>query len=78
MQSGVLHAADDGDFQTALSYFYEAFRGYDDFCPKRALIALKYMLLSKVMLRQTHDMDKLMGGRLTLKYSGRSVVNRLW
>lgn len=49
MQSGVLHAKEK-DYKTAFSYFFEAFEGYSSQDNPRAVLALKYMLLCKIML----------------------------
>ncbi|EPB79828.1 PCI domain protein [Ancylostoma ceylanicum] len=71
LQSGILHAADEKDFKTAFSYFYEAFEGYDSVDEKSlALLSLKYMLLCKVMLDVPDDVSTLLTGKLALKYSG--------
>ncbi|KZZ94547.1 26S proteasome non-ATPase regulatory subunit 11 [Ascosphaera apis ARSEF 7405] len=70
MQSGMLHA-EDKDFNTAFSYFIEALEGYssqDD--DEKAMSALQYMLLCKIMMNAVNDINSLLASKQAQKYGG--------
>lgn len=68
LQSGVLHA-EDKDYKTAYSYFYETFENLSSQDDPGALGALKYMLLCKVMLNLPEDVNSLLSIKLAIKYA---------
>jgi len=71
MQSGILHA-EEKDYTTAYSYFFEAFEQYQSLASDEASMALKYMLLSKVMLGHSGDVQQLVQGKASA-HSGPDV-----
>ncbi|KAK4056052.1 26S proteasome regulatory subunit rpn6 [Microbotryomycetes sp. JL221] len=72
MQSGVLHA-EDKDYKTAYSYFFEALEGLSGQEDPKAVLALKYMLMCKIMLNLPEDVTAIIGGKLAQKYAGPDV-----
>ncbi|RKF61531.1 putative 26S proteasome regulatory subunit rpn6 [Golovinomyces cichoracearum] len=73
LQSGKLHA-EDRDFNTAFSYFIEAMEGYhsqDD--NEKATAALQYMLLCKIMLNLSDDVNQLMMSKQAVRYAGKNL-----
>lgn len=69
MQSGTLHA-EEKDFKTAYSYFYEAFEQLSALDDDRAVSALKYMLLCKIMSGEHSDIATISASKGGLKYAG--------
>ena len=72
LQSGILHA-DDKDYKTAYSYFYEALDGFSAQNDPRATSTLKYMLLSKIMLGLTDDVHSILASKVAQKHTGPGV-----
>jgi len=72
LQSGILHA-EEKDYKTAYSYFFEAFEGYNSLDDPLAIGSLKYMLLCKVMTNNSGDIHAILGAKTALKYHGRDL-----
>ena len=72
LQAGTLHA-EERDFRTAYSYFFEAFEGLSALGAPAAVAPLKYMLLCKVMSGATDDVAALLGGKAGLRHAGLAV-----
>ncbi|CAJ0577202.1 unnamed protein product, partial [Mesorhabditis spiculigera] len=69
LQSGVLYAADERDFKTAYSYFFEAFEGFSQLDDRRrATQGLKYMCLCKVMLDDSETMKAFLESKACQPY----------
>lgn len=66
--------AEDKDFKTAYSYFYEAFEALSTQSDARAVLGLKYMLLCKIMLTKVDDIHAIVSGKLAAKYRGEDAV----
>lgn len=71
-QSGILNA-EDKDYATAFSYFYESFEGYNLQDDTRAIVVLKYMLLTKIMLNLIDDVNVLLTHKNVVKYQSRDI-----
>lgn len=79
-QAGIIQA-DDKDYKTAYSYFYEAFEGFSSLTAipelateAKAVAALKHMLLCKIMMGKPEDVTSLVNSKAVLKFSGSHVT----
>lgn len=69
LQSGILHA-EEKDYKTAYSYFFEAFEAFNALEEPRAVFSLKYMLLCKIMVHQADDVAGIISSKAGLNYVG--------
>ncbi|GBG33645.1 26S proteasome non-ATPase regulatory subunit 11-like [Hondaea fermentalgiana] len=72
MQGGILNA-DEKDFRTAYSYFFEAFEGLSTLQDPRAQSCLKYMLLCKIMHGQGDEVPTILNQKKTMPYTGEDI-----
>ena len=71
--SGLI-SADEKDYNTSYSYFYETFEGYRSMNEVAlAGFAFKFMLFSKVMSKNPDDCLNLINSSVSLKYQNRDV-----
>uniref|UniRef100_A0A8R1HL94 Probable 26S proteasome regulatory subunit rpn-6.2 n=1 Tax=Caenorhabditis japonica TaxID=281687 RepID=A0A8R1HL94_CAEJA len=69
LQSGVLYSAEERDYKTSFSYFYEAFEGFRSIGDKKSATgALKYMIMCKIMLNENEQVPALMATKETLPF----------
>lgn len=71
-QSGIVNAKDK-DYKTAFSYFYESFEGFNSQDDKRAIVILKYMLLTKIMLNLIDDVNNILSNKNVVKYQSKDI-----
>jgi 26S proteasome regulatory subunit N6 len=79
-QSGTLFA-EDKDYKTAYSYFFESFEAFHNFRDRRAdaalsawlearaVLCLKYMLLCKIMMDKQQEVQSILASKHMLDYS---------
>jgi len=73
LQSGIVNA-DERDYVTAYSYFYEAVEGFLATNDSRALQAFVYMLLTKIMSSSYDDIPSIVSSKSAQSFVGNRSV----
>ena len=76
MQSGILNA-EEKDFKTAYSYFFEALDSYNNVEDSSALLALQYMLVCKIMMNQSNEVASIISSKLASKFKDNAGIQTL-
>jgi 26S proteasome regulatory subunit N6 len=66
MQAGIINSQEK-DFRTGFSYFVEAFDSFQNFDTPNAVLALKYMLLCKIMSSAAEEVGAIIDGMTSLR-----------
>ena len=72
VNAGCLHA-EDRDFKTAFSYFYEALENFDSIGHARGTDCLKYMLLCKIMMNNPDEVTAIINGKPGMRHQGAAI-----
>ena len=75
MQAGIINSQEK-DFRTGFSYFVEAFDSLQNFDTPNAVLALKYMLLCKIMSSAAEEVGSLIDGTPSLPCTFVSSISR--
>jgi len=72
VNAGCLNA-EERDFKTAFSYFYEALENFDSISHARGIDCLKYMLLMKIMMNAPDDVNSIINGKPGMRHQGEGL-----
>jgi len=72
VNAGCLNA-EEKDFKTAFSYFYEALENFDSISHPMGINCLKYMLLMKIMMNAPEDVNAIINGKPGMRHQGEGL-----